>query len=65
MKKCKFAEKHCKNRYYDSTRKVVICRLDEWKRKSGICPYDERIKSQTKKINELKNLKEFIKKEVQ
>jgi len=42
---CKFPEKKCFDRYYSQTRSNHFCRLREWKRKKGVCPYDAKIHS--------------------
>lgn len=47
--KCKFPNKPCTNKYFSCSR-GHCCRLFEWKRKKGICPYDKRIFSKPKRI---------------
>jgi len=53
---CKHTEEnnttHKCNDYYVSQSKggVVMCRVIEWKRKKGVCPYDKTIFSVPKKI---------------
>ena len=57
VKQCKYVErnqKECKcpdyfYRHVDHGTKVM-CRLTEWKKKKGVCPYDKTIISQAKKI---------------
>ncbi len=44
-KRCKFQNKPCNDRYLSSQRACKLCRLDEWKRKLKVCPYDNRITS--------------------
>ena len=48
MVKCKYPSKDCTDRYFSSHRGLQ-CRLHEWKKKLKICPYDETIKSHTKR----------------
>lgn len=47
--KCKFPDKPCGDRYR-SDRKGIMCRLPEWKKKIGVCPYDSKIHSTIKAI---------------
>lgn len=54
MKKCKFPDKDCSDRYFSSKKNCKCCRLDEWKRKSGVCPYDKTIQSHAKSKKQLK-----------
>jgi hypothetical protein len=45
-KKCPYPDKPCEDRYIQySQGDVKKCRLDEWKRKFKVCPYDSRIRS--------------------
>lgn len=46
-KKCKFPDKKCEDRYYNSSKGYVCCRLDEWKKKQKVCPYNSKIRSCT------------------
>lgn len=62
VKQCKYVEKNRKeNKCPDnfiSHREggdKVMCRLSEWKKKQGVCPYDKSITSQQKKIQKLKD----------
>jgi len=44
--RCKFPDKACKDSYVShGVKDVVKCRLFEWKRKFGVCPYDSGIRS--------------------
>ena len=49
VKTCKYAEQNRKegkcNDYFISESKggVCMCRLTEWKKKQGVCPYDKTI----------------------
>lgn len=56
MKKCKFPDKNCKDRYYSDSKSAKICRLDEWKKKAGTCSYDKTIQSRAISKKHLKNL---------
>lgn len=56
-KVCKYTDKPCVNRYYRYTKGTHHCRLDEWKRKFAICPYDPSIRSKGH-INKMKVTKE-------
>lgn len=47
--KCKYINKDCNDRYFSSNR-GHCCRLAEWKRKKGVCPYDKKIFSKPRKI---------------
>ena len=51
-KKCKFSDKPCRDNYIShGTRKQgTYCRLAEWKRKTGVCPYDNTIRSSGMKL---------------
>ena len=51
MKTCKFPNKPCNDRYMSTRNNYTtpICRLDEWKKKKGICSYDSKIHSVSKK----------------
>jgi hypothetical protein len=40
--KCKFLDKKCRDRYFSCSRGHQ-CRLKEWKKKIGVCPYDKSI----------------------
>ena len=44
MRTCKFPDEDCVDRYLKQGHKL-ICRLDEWKKKHGTCPYNSEIKS--------------------
>jgi len=44
-KVCKFQDKPCSNSYFSSKDYKLHCRLDEWKQKKGVCPYDKSIHS--------------------
>jgi hypothetical protein len=49
MKKCQFEDKPCKDRYISHHNGTHIrCRIDEWKRKKAVCPYDSSIQSKPK-----------------
>ncbi len=48
MRKCKFPDEECTDRYMSHSRGYLCCRLDEWKRKIGVCPYDPSIQSKQK-----------------
>lgn len=52
MTKCKFPDKPCNDRYesHHEGREGKHCRLYEWKKKLGICPYDKSIRSIPKTI---------------
>ncbi len=59
MRTCKYPNKECTDRYL-STRNnygTPICRLDEWKRKIGVCSYNKEIHStfKTKKMKKDNN----------
>ena len=47
MKTCKYPDKECKDRYFSNRNNYTtpICRLDEWKKKKGVCPYNKEIMS--------------------
>ena len=47
---CKYSDKDCEDRYYSSGKGYHCCRLDEWKRKQGVCPYNKHIFSTPNKI---------------
>jgi len=49
-RKCPFPEKECVNRYMSEHKGYLCCRLDEWKKKIGTCPYDKTIHSIPHKI---------------
>ena len=57
---CKFVDKinkenKCLNYYWSHSKgDVCKCRLPEWKKKVGVCPYDSSIQSKCKKIIKLK-----------
>jgi len=55
MKKCKFPTNPCMNRYF-SERRGYCCRLDEWKRKRGVCKYDSNIKSKSLMVKKAQRL---------
>jgi hypothetical protein len=68
--KCKYVElnqkeRKCINYYWrHSTVEGCFCRLPEWKRKTGRCPYDPRIHSTNeivKKITKDKRQQELFK----
>lgn len=47
-KRCPFPDERCSNRYWNHPQRggqVAKCRLDEWKKKIGVCPYDKSIRS--------------------
>ena len=49
--KCKFTDRECSDRYHSHGKKNgIYCRLVEWKRKLGVCPYDKNVHSTTKSI---------------
>jgi len=54
VKQCKYVEKNKKEKkcsdYFISHSKgfIIMCRLSEWKKKKGVCPYDKTIMSQQK-----------------
>ena len=50
--KCKYPEERCINRYmsHSERREGLHCRLKEWKRKKGTCPYNFEIKAIPKVI---------------
>ena len=55
--KCKFPDKDCNDRFEcHGTRQGKFCRLPEWKKKSGVCPYDKKITSKNKSKKVLKEL---------
>jgi len=43
--KCKYLDKYCGDRYvsHSNGKETAKCRLSEWKKKIGICPYDKTI----------------------
>jgi hypothetical protein len=41
----------CVDNYYSDSKKNVMCRVVEWKRKKGVCPYDKTIHSVSPKIH--------------
>ena len=48
---CKYVKKNmeeqkCENYYYSNSKSAFLCRLTEWKKKKGVCPYDPTIFSQ-------------------
>jgi hypothetical protein len=45
--KCKYENKECTNKYF-SANKGNCCRLSEWKKKKGTCPYDKNITTHNK-----------------
>ena len=49
--RCKFPGKPCNDRYLKqegSPKEQLTCRLPEWRKKKGTCPYDSRIRSKPK-----------------
>lgn len=44
-KKCPYPEKECIDRYMSNSKGYKCCRLDEWKKKIGVCPYNKEIHS--------------------
>jgi hypothetical protein len=44
-KKCRYPDKQCFDRYMSHSAGYLKCRLDEWKQKKGVCPYDKTIHS--------------------
>ena len=44
VKTCKYPDKPCEDRFRRD-RGGVYCRLTEWKKKVGVCPYDPTIRS--------------------
>lgn len=49
--KCKFPNKECSDRYWShGVRKGIYCRLAEWRKKKGVCPYDHSIQAKPKGI---------------
>ena len=57
--KCKFIDKDCNDRYFSSTR-GHCCRLPEWKKKLGVCPYDKNIKSHSKRDKHQRAIEELV-----
>ncbi len=57
-RKCKYQSKDCKDRYWSDSKGYYCCRLDEWKRKQGVCPYNKSIFSIPNKIQRSINNKE-------
>jgi hypothetical protein len=53
--KCKFVEQnnqeHKCNDYFMHNGSTQMCRLPEWRRKKGVCPYDKNIVSKSLKSN--------------
>jgi hypothetical protein len=49
-KTCKYPKESCPDRYFSNKNNhtTPFCRLTEWKKKSGVCPYDPGIQSKTK-----------------
>jgi hypothetical protein len=49
IRKCKFPELPCDDSYqsHGTHKHGRFCRLVEWKKKHGVCPYDSSIQSQT------------------
>ena len=49
VKKCKYVEENQKERkcsdYFMFGDGRIMCRLTEWKKKKGVCPYDKTIYS--------------------
>jgi hypothetical protein len=65
MARCKYYEKNqregkCNDYYWSHSKSmsIVRCRLYEWKRKKGVCPYDSKIFSVPKKIRKELNKKQ-------
>ena len=52
MRTCKYPDKDCGDRYFSARNNhtTPICRLDEWKKKIGVCPYNPEIRSKGKLI---------------
>jgi len=48
VRKCQYPKKPCSDRYCSGDRRVLKCRLDEWKTKVGVCPYNTAIRSKNK-----------------
>lgn len=46
-KMCKFPKEHCRigAQFTWWSKNKVGCRLNEWKKKTGICPHDPNIRS--------------------
>lgn len=63
--KCKYVdlnrEKNKCHNYYLHHEYIVMCRLPEWKKKKGTCPYDKNITSKPHKkvIKGIKRLDSF------
>lgn len=62
VRTCKYVERNqkerrCSDYYYSHSEKHsgVFCRLTEWKKKKGTCPYDKTIYSTQKKIKKALN----------
>lgn len=64
-KKCRYPGKTCCNRYHshhrDKTGKErgILCRLSEWKKKRGVCPYDISIFSRTHRAKAQRDSKQM------
>lgn len=56
--KCKFVEINNKegkcNDYFMHKGYTQMCRLPEWKRKKGVCPYDKTIVSKSLRSHQIK-----------
>ncbi len=67
MRTCKYPDKQCADRYLSARNNhgTPICRLDEWKKKIGVCPYNKQIHSTIKTydtFNQRKCIKGLYKK---
>jgi len=65
--KCKYVEinqkeSKCTDYYYSHRAKGggCMCRLPEWKKKLGVCPYDKNIKSHSKRDKHQKAIEELV-----
>jgi hypothetical protein len=63
VKQCKYVKENseqgkCKDYFISHSGKHdrVCCRLSEWKRKSGTCPYDKTIQSHAKSKKQLNKI---------
>ena len=56
VRTCKYVERNeqehkCLDNFISHSRGgVIMCRISEWKRKKGVCPYDSTIHSLNNKI---------------
>ena len=55
--KCKYPEKDCMDRYrsHAERKEGLHCRLKEWKKKKGICPYNKEIRSRSSELIQKKH----------